>query len=103
LKGRENILELKQALQTKNSIYIVTELCSRGTLRDLLVSQRRLPEVTAVALIRQLINGYISIHGQGLVHRDIKPDNLFLTANHQLRIGDFGFAIRAEECGEALK
>jgi serine/threonine protein kinase len=62
LKGRDNILELREALQTRSAVYIVTELCSGGTLRDLLARQRRLPEGTATRLMRQLIRGYWNIH-----------------------------------------
>lgn len=81
MKGKNNILELKGALQTKNSMYIITELCPNGTLRDQLNAQRKLKEEKAITLLTQIINGYKSIHSEGLIHRDIKPDNLFLTIN----------------------
>lgn len=62
-------------------MYIITELCPNGTLRDQLNAQRKLKEEKAITLLTQIINGYKSIHSEGLIHRDIKPDNLFLTIN----------------------
>lgn len=93
-----NVLRLRQVLQTRNSIYVVTELCEKGTLSEVLCRERRLSEEKATAMLQQIISGYKAIHSLNLLHRDIKPANIFVTANDQIRIGDFGFAVDANSC-----
>lgn len=39
-----------------------------------------------------MITGYKSLYDRGVVHRDLKPDNLFVKVREQIKIGDFGFA-----------
>ncbi len=64
--------------------------CSLGSL----LSRRDapLPERHASALARMLLQGVCAIHAEGLLHRDIKPNNLLLSADGVLLIGDFGQA-----------
>lgn len=51
LKGSQNVLQLKEVLETRNSMYIITELCEKGTLRDALVQQRKFPEARAIKIL----------------------------------------------------
>jgi serine/threonine protein kinase len=98
LKGSQNVLQLKEVLETRNSMYIITELCEKGTLREALAQQRKFPEARAIKILQEIVQGYRAISQNKLIHRDIKPDNIFLGAEDAVRIGDFGFAIDAAEC-----
>jgi len=49
-----------------------------------------------VDVIQQIINGYRSISKAGFVHRDLKPDNIFINGS-EIKIGDFGFAMNSKE------
>jgi serine/threonine protein kinase len=49
-------------------------------------------------MLQQIIKGYKAIYNHNLIHRDIKPSNIFVGAGDTIKIGDFGFAINAEEC-----
>lgn len=64
LRGNCNLLELKHVVETKNSIYIITELCERGTLREVLSRERKFEEGRAVHFLEQIVHGYRSIHAQ---------------------------------------
>jgi len=80
--------------------YLIFELMSGGTLRRLM--EIRESEAVgfdeAVPYLRQIINGVAMVHLQGVVHRDLKPDNLLLTSELQrVKISDFGLALRADE------
>ena len=52
--------------------------------------------IVAEKYIRQLLTGFRELFNHGIVHRDLKPANLFIDAQNNLKIGDFGFAIKIE-------
>jgi len=72
-------------------LYLQMELC-RTTLREVLDSGTPVDVPTVWVWLRQILEGLSHIHSQGITHRDLKPGNLFLDAQGQLRIGDFGLA-----------
>lgn len=87
-----NILQIKSAIQTKNNLYIVTELCEDGSLDAQLAERRRLPEEEAIGVLEQIVTGCRELIRCGIVHRDLKPSNIFRSGTHY-KIGDLGYAI----------
>ena len=73
------------------SPYIVTELLEGETLRERM-GGRPLPVRKAVDYAAQIANGLAAGHEHGVVHRDIKPDNVFVTTDGRIKILDFGLA-----------
>ena len=67
------------------------------TLRELLDQTGELPFSIALRIARQLLEGLEAAHAMGVVHGDIKPENLILDATGQLRIMDFGIAHAARD------
>lgn len=49
-----------------------------------------MPEEEAKYFLLSIINGLEHLHSKGIAHRDLKPDNMFLTKDRTLKIGDFG-------------
>ena len=78
--------------------FVVTELLEGETMRDA-VSHRALSQRQLLALGVQAAEGLAAAHRQGIVHRDVKPENLFLTSDGRLKILDFGLATRAPADG----
>ena len=73
--------------------YLVMELLEGETLEDRHVRMGgRLPAAEVLALADQLLDVLAAAHDKGIVHRDIKPDNLFLVRTGQLKVLDFGIA-----------
>src|SRR5262249_28338463 len=71
---------------------IVTELCEGGSLRQLIQDEAPLPLDDALALAAEVLEGLAAIHALGVVHRDVKPENVFLTADGHAKVGDLGLA-----------
>ena len=71
--------------------YIVTELLEGETLRRVL-RHGPPPPVSAVAWSLGIAHGLAAAHSRNVVHRDLKPDNVFLTTDNRVKILDFGLA-----------
>lgn len=73
-------------------LYIQMEYCPR-TLREVLdFRTEALDEVTAWRYFRQIVEGLAYIHRQGIIHRDLTPNNIFFDVFDDIKIGDFGLA-----------
>jgi tRNA A-37 threonylcarbamoyl transferase component Bud32 len=94
-----HILPLIEAGEAEGTLYLVMPLVREGTLRDVLVHQGGpLPLGEALALFEQLCAAVHYAHGQGIIHRDIKPQNVLLQQGTHVLLGDFGIArVRAQE------
>jgi serine/threonine protein kinase len=80
-----------------NGIYFLTMEYVEGlTVRDLLDQRGRLEVSSTLAIARQLAESLEVAHGQGVIHRDIKPQNMLLDADGVLKVMDFGVARLAE-------
>jgi serine/threonine protein kinase len=77
--------------------YIVMEYVDGESLAELLRRKGRLPPERAVAVTAQAAAGLAHAHAAGLVHRDVKPHNLLVTADGRVKIADFGIARAAQE------
>ncbi|XP_062173283.1 eIF-2-alpha kinase GCN2 isoform X3 [Alnus glutinosa] len=82
--GHENKLE-------STYLYIQMEYCPR-TLRQVFQSYGHFDKELAWHLFRQIVEGLAHIHGQGIIHRDLTPNNIFFDARNDIKIGDFGLA-----------
>ncbi|BGP27595.1 CAMK/CAMKL/Kin4 protein kinase [Rhodotorula toruloides] len=89
-----NIVRLYDVIETEKYIGIVLEYASGGELFDHILAHRYLKERDASRLFAQLISGVGYLHSKGVVHRDLKLENLLLDRNRNVIITDFGFANR---------
>ncbi|KAG0372018.1 hypothetical protein BGX24_000851 [Mortierella sp. AD032] len=80
----------RQAMKPSRTLYIQMEYCERQTLKDLI--DIGVDPEDGWRLFRQILEGLVHIHSQGMIHRDLKPVNIFLDANGDVKIGDFGLA-----------
>jgi len=87
-----NIVGVYDAGAENGIPYIVMEYVEGETVSDLLRHRGRLEPEEAVALGLQACSGLETAHDAGLVHRDIKPQNLLITPDGTLKIADFGIA-----------
>src|SRR5579864_8788687 len=102
-----NIATIHDFDTQQNMDFLVMEYIPGITLSEKLVG-RALPEKEVVRLGMQLVEGLSAAHEQGVVHRDLKPDNLRLTTDGRLKILDFGLAklrlpVAASDVTESLQ
>ena len=86
-----NVMQLFEVLATESSIWMVTELCAGGELYDYLVEREVMPEAEARRIFGQLCLAVAYIHDRGIVHRDLKLENVLLDERCNVKLGDFGF------------
>lgn len=92
--NHNNLVSLIEVLDDPNedSLYMVLEMCKKGVVMKVGVDERADPydDESCRCWFRDLILGIEYLHAQGVVHRDIKPDNLLLTEDDILKVVDFG-------------
>lgn len=79
-------------VETDRYIGIILEYASGGELFDYILNHRYLKDQAARRLFAQLVSGVGYLHKKGIVHRDLKLENLLLDRNRNIIITDFGFA-----------
>lgn len=97
-----HVTQLYEVIATESSIWLVTELCSGGELFDYLAEKGRLTEDEARVLFGQLCLAVAYVHEKGIVHRDLKLENVLLDEHCRVKLGDFGFT-REFEKGSLLE
>ncbi|KAL6238965.1 hypothetical protein BDW75DRAFT_177990 [Aspergillus navahoensis] len=87
-----NIVRLHEMVETDRHIGIIMEYASGGELFDHILRNKYLKDNSARRLFAQLVSGVGYLHKKGIVHRDLKLENLLLDRNRNIIITDFGFA-----------
>ncbi|XP_059824657.1 hormonally up-regulated neu tumor-associated kinase homolog A isoform X1 [Hypanus sabinus] len=87
-----NITQLLDILETENSYYLVMELCTGGNLMHKMYDKKILEEAEARRYIRQLTLAVEHLHRAGVVHRDLKIENLLLDEENNIKLIDFGLS-----------
>ncbi|ALJ20821.1 serine/threonine protein kinase [Microbacterium sp. No. 7] len=78
--------------QDGDMAYLVMEYLPGITLRELLREQKRLSVPQTITIMDAVLSGLASAHRAGIVHRDVKPENVLLAEDGRIKIGDFGLA-----------
>ncbi len=91
-----NVVSVYDAGEDDGRPYIVMEYVEGETLADVVARRGRFPPEEARGIALQAARRLAHAHGAGLVHRDVKPQNLILRADGTLKIADFGIARAAE-------
>ncbi len=87
-----HIIPIHDLFEHNGRLHIVMGYAGGGSTRTWVEREGPLPEATAARLTREAALGLAAAAAEGVVHRDVKPDNLLLTAHRSLRIADFGLA-----------
>ncbi|KAL5121634.1 hypothetical protein ACEQ8H_000320 [Pleosporales sp. CAS-2024a] len=99
-----NIVSLIEVLDDpeEDSLYMVMEMCKKGVVMQVGLEERADPytEEQSRCWFRDMVLGLEYLHAQGIIHRDIKPDNCLVTQEDVLKIVDFGVSEMFDKEGE---
>jgi len=98
LGDHANIMTIHDMGEERGQPYIVLPLMPGGDIESLIekAPERRLPIEQAVGIAKAVCRGLEYAHSKGIVHRDIKPGNVWLSGDGTVKVGDFGLALAVD-------
>lgn len=90
--SHENIVRAFDVGETDGLPYIVLEFVDGRTLKEILDENGPMPARIAVALVVQVLDALGAAHAAGIIHRDVKPQNVIVMQNGKVKLMDFGIA-----------
>jgi len=97
-----NVIKLLEVIDCPSKKYLIMEFAPGGDLCKYVREARRLKEPEACRLFCQIVDGLLYCHNAGIVHRDVKLDNILMDADRNIKIVDFGFSVNFRE-GQKLR
>ena len=94
-----NVVAIHDQGADAGRVFLVMEHIDGGTLRDRLKAEGRLTPAAALDIMEQVLSALAAAHGAGLVHRDVKPENILIGADGRVKVADFGLARAIETTG----
>lgn len=88
-----NIVQYYECFLVGKELWLVMELMEGGTLTDI-IEECEFTESQTAAICKETLAALIDLHSRGIIHRDIKSDNLLLTRDGHVKLTDFGFCAK---------
>jgi Protein kinase domain len=95
-----NLIAVHDVGEADGLMFFSMELVEGTSVSELLRQHGRIPEMRALEICRQVLEALKFAHAAGVIHRDIKPDNLMVTKSGMVKVADLGLA-RAEDAEDA--
>ncbi|KAG5329901.1 TSSK4 kinase, partial [Acromyrmex charruanus] len=87
-----NLIHFLQAIETTHRVYIIMEYAQNGSLLEIIRRDTYIDELRSRKWFRQLLEAIEYCHEHGIVHRDVKCENLLMDYRFNIKLSDFGFA-----------
>ena len=93
--NHDNIVKLYDTIENEDYMYLILEYCEHGDLKKFL-NKRPLKEKKVKKFMKQIVSGLKYLNSFDIYHRDLKPQNILVDKNYNLKISDFGLAKSCE-------
>ena len=90
--SHKNIVQIYDVGEEDDNYYIVMEYVPGQTLKELIYKRGALHYVEAIDIMKQVVSATAKAHSMGVIHRDLKPQNILVTDSGVVKIADFGIA-----------
>ena len=87
-----NVVAVYDQGEDGGNVFLTMEYVEGRTLRDLLRERGRLTPAQALSILEPIVSALAAAHAAGLVHRDVKPENVLLANDGRIKVADFGLA-----------
>ena len=87
-----NVVAVYDQGDDHGTVFLAMELVDGITLRDVIRKEAPLPPTRALALIEPVLSALAAAHRAGIIHRDVKPENVLIAADGRVKVADFGLA-----------
>lgn len=87
-----NIINIYKFFESDTSYYIILEFCQHGNLKSYIQNKGRLGAHDFLKIAHDCLQAVHDMHKKGIVHLDIKPENIFFDENYRIKVADFGLA-----------
>ena len=88
--SEEGIVQIIDTFKENDTAYLVMEYLDGMTLKEYIQENGIIPEDEAVEMLMPIMKSLEVVHAEGLIHRDIAPDNIFITKSGKVKLIDFG-------------
>jgi serine/threonine-protein kinase len=90
--AHHNVVAVFDQGEDHGTLFLVMEYVPGHTLRDLIRKEAPMPPGKALTLIEPILSALAAAHGAGMIHRDVKPENVLLADDGRIKVADFGLA-----------
>jgi eukaryotic-like serine/threonine-protein kinase len=90
--SHQNVVAVYDQGEDGPFLYLAMEYVPGRTLKEMLADSGRLPPAVALEIMTGVLDGLAAAHVSGIVHRDVKPENVLLTPDGRIKVADFGLA-----------
>ncbi|CAO3637825.1 unnamed protein product [Mucor fragilis] len=95
-QAHKNMVQHIESYIWKNDVWIVMEYMEGGSLTDI-VTQNYMAEREIAAVCLEVLHGLDYLHSRGIIHRDIKSDNILIGMQGQIKLSDFGYCAQIDK------
>lgn len=92
LSHHPNVIEYYRTYEYDRCIWIVVELMKASLTDYVLENAGRIPETLIAFIVREILRGLLYLHRNHRIHRDLKSDNVLISLQGDVKLGDFGYA-----------
>lgn len=96
--SHKNIVKLIDTYEDQHFFFLVIEFCQEGDLSRKLKNRQKFSEEIAKIYMNQILKAIDYLHKNNILHRDIKPGNIMIHKNNELKLADFGLSKRFDKC-----